>query len=282
MKIKQLIQSKYILWFIAYLLFSTLLLGFDPAAFVLMLSFYLICSLFAIFSDSIRRSYLAARKPMIKEELEVSYLYEEVLQETKKRCNELENVELFIIKGQGLKVEAIGRKTIVISKLAMESFSEDELKGLFASELGRIASYDVLINTFVSHGNFIFSVAVYFANLLLSQETAQKEKNLQKQVVYKQMGCSFVFMKMFYYLFKGFFYVLIYIGCLVGSIPQIVGGKERIYQADKFASDIGYNEELRQALYILEKLNISSITNKLKPELAERIARLEVLERSVS
>lgn len=222
---------------------------------------------------------MQAREPMTEEDENLLSIYEEVYEETRNKFPSL-NTKLYIVKNEGFKIQAISKKTIVISKLAIETFDDTELRGLLAHEFGRIIYNDVKVNQFVSYGNLLFSYAIYLANYIYDKQKKSKEKNTNTKVVYKKKneGISiFQVLKVIVLFICSLIFGLLCFTSLIGSIPLLVNIKSRIYKADEFACSLGYSEELKQALYILDKLEI--VNNQvMKVDYAYRIAKIEKFE----
>ena len=75
----------------------------------------------------------------------------------------------------------------------------------------------------------------------------------------------------------------VYLILLVGTLVLSGNSRKRELEADRFAFELGYGEELKTALYLLQKLSLSSNTSlieKMKeghPRVSKRIAILESL-----
>lgn len=62
---------------------------------------------------------------------------------------------------------ALGRRTVAVTKGAMQTFSEDELKAIVAHEVGHIVHGDTIASIYAVVGNGILSVFVMLARLCL-------------------------------------------------------------------------------------------------------------------
>lgn len=262
-------KTQYIICLILYFFLTFFILGFDLFSFIITILLYSVGLYLILQGDSLFRYGMGARKLMTEEDENLKYIYQEVYETAREQIPGLKPIELYIVKGQGLKIEAITPHTMIISQLAIESFSEDELTALFASEFGRIAVQDVLIHSFVNYGNGIFSFALFLKTLIMNQKKEQKDNT----TIYKKMGCTFAFLQIFGSICTAILSFL----CLIGSIPDIIGRK-RVFQADEYASRMGYSTELKEALYLLNKLSIANDSTHTLVDFAERIAKLEVLE----
>ncbi len=176
-------------------------------------------------------------------------------------------IKPYIVDSMEVNAFIIGRNTLVITRGAIETFNDEELKGVMAHEFGHINHYDGQITLLVTFCTTIF--------------------------LWLFIGASFVF-RLLEKLFENNF-----IGDLLGIIRQVFesvvkfvlfiwtliisgGSRNKEYKADMYTKSIGYGEQLKSALYILYDMEISDkkgLMQNLKrthPILAYRIERLEI------
>jgi len=199
-------------------------------------------------------------------------LFEEVYQDALEQTPSLsKHIRLYISEEKTINAYAMGRKTIVLTRGAIETFHRDEIKGILAHEFGHMVNGDTKALLMSVIGNSIFSiiilacrVAMWLINFLLSAVT---EENFAFRIVY------FVFRLAFDYSVMAFVFV--------GNVIFSLNSRHSEYLADDYAFQIGYGEGLKQGLYLLSKLDIGgsrSIKDSLlvsHPHIPARIQRLE-------
>lgn len=164
---------------------------------------------------------------------------------------------------------AIGRNTIAVTAGAIQTLTPDQIKGIMAHEVGHIANGHTKALLLNVVGNGIFTIFVMFFRLVLAilQTLSQLFKG----------GLFYLIFTISKALFNTAFIVFMYLGQIILAINS----RENEYQADSFALEIGYGEELVSALYLLQKISMNyqpTLSERLKsshPHIAKRIHRLE-------
>jgi len=266
----------YLTWLAFYLFVSWLVLGSDlQSLWITVLLYAVSISIALTGGEYILRYIQGLRRLMTREEHEtLGEIFKEVYQEAKEKYNGLNSeIELFISDKMIVNAFAMGRKTIVLTKGAITTFSRDELKGILAHEFGHHANGDtkaLLLNT-VGNGIFTllviaFRIFMFFATLIMN--------------AFDESGIMNMIMKFFRWVFD----VMILILLGLGDILLALNSRKSEFWADRFASDVGFNAELIDALKILEKITTPSDVSLLErlqashPHLAERVARLEGMQ----
>ena len=186
------------------------------------------------------------------------------------------NIKLYVLETMTVNAFAIGRKTIAVTRGAINTFSRDELKGILSHEFGHMANGDTKALLFNVVGNGFFSIIVlilrfimlFIQNLML----ALTKKNLIMIIfAFVSFVCRlFVDISIFTFIFSG-------------NIILALNSRYCESLADEFAFQIGYGFELKEALYLLNKISMSSkatIKERLMsshPHTTSRIERLETL-----
>lgn len=175
-------------------------------------------------------------------------------------------IKPYIVDSMEVNAFIIGRNTLVVTRGAIETFNDEELKGVMAHEFGHINHYDGQITLLVTFCTTIFLwafIAVSFVFRLL-------EKLFENNII----GDIFGIVRQVFELVVKF---VLFIWTLIIS----GGSRRKEYKADMYAKSIGYGEQLKSALYVLYDMEISDkkgLMQNLKrthPILAYRIEKLE-------
>lgn len=160
----------------------------------------------------------------------------------------------------------IGRNTLVITRGAIETFNDEELKGIIAHEFGHLNNFDGQIALLIKFCTTIFLWIFIAVSLIF--------KLLEKSFENSFIGDLFGMVRQ---LLEGVVKFVLFIWTLIIS----GGSRRKEYNADMYAKSIGYGEQLKCALYIMYDMEISDkkgLMQNLKrthPILAYRIERLE-------
>ncbi|MDE6021613.1 MAG: M48 family metalloprotease [Ruminococcus sp.] len=185
------------------------------------------------------------------------------------------DMEICIIDSLAVNACAMGRHTVAVTRGAVETFTENELKGVLLHEIGHIAHGDtqaILLNLI---GNGLFSVGVIFIKLLLLL------LNLLLPPLFNDRKGVIVFITSF---IRFILNALLFAVTLTSNIVLAVNSRGNEYRADRFAFEIGYGEDLINALYLLQKMSLGKkmkLVQRMQashPHIAKRIGRLEYLE----
>ena len=265
----------YFVWVIIYFLLAWSILGADWDSFVLVFILYGISISIALspLGETMLRFIEKVRPLSTKEEKEYLLpIFEEVYENAKEKDQKLNNnIRLYIIDNMYVNAFAIGRKTIAVTKGAVQTFSQDELKGVIAHEFGHLSNGDTKALLLSTIGNGIFSVLIFVLRIIM----------LITEVVFSLTRIPFL--DVFAVLARFLFDIGVIIFSYVSEILLSVNSRQNELWADKFAFEIGYGEELVSSLYILQKI---SLPNNLKlldrlrashPNTAKRIEQLENL-----
>lgn len=191
----------------------------------------------------------------------------------------LPEIKVYTVDSLVVNAYAIGRHTIAVTRGAMETFSEDELKSVIAHEIGHILyghTTALLLNII---GNGVFSVFVIVAKCVLSVLDL-----LQTPFEGKTKGISYLFLSLFRFLFN----IVLFVFMFLGNVILSLNSRNNEYQADEFAHQIGYGENLIESLYLLQKMSLGEEMNLVEhmtsshPLLAKRIGQLETLQEQES
>lgn len=202
-------------------------------------------------------------------------LFDEVCILAKKNNkNKLPHIEICVIDNMTVNAMALGRHTIAVTKGAMNTFTEDELKAVIAHEIAHILYGNTIASLYVLIGNGVFSVLVLFARVCLFLIDWLKSAFVGKR------GLISFFLSLLQLLFE------LNILTLNFGLQVILTANQRKseFQADRFSYSIGYDTDMIEALYLLEKISLgdnSSIIQKMTashPRITLRIKKLEELD----
>lgn len=95
-------------------------------------------------------------------------LFDEVCISAKKNNkNRLPHLEICVIDNMTVNAIALGRHTVAVTKGAINTFTEDELKAVIAHEIAHILYGNTIASLYVLIGNGIFSVIALFIKVCL-------------------------------------------------------------------------------------------------------------------
>ena len=228
-----------------------------------------------LFGDMILRTLESIRPIETEEEKEYLIpLFEELCEEVKEAFPKMKKTRLYIIDNQAVNAKAVGLRTIAVTQGAIRTFSREELKAILAHEIGHIYygnSMAIMLNTI---GNGIFSVFILlFRFILLVLDF------LQAPFEHQTKGIIHIILDFIGWIITSLQFVFLFVGNLI-----LMGNSRGAeYKADEFAYMAGYGMELKQGLYMLQKM---TLTDQLKivermqashPRVSRRIMKLEQL-----
>ena len=257
-----------------YLLVSAIILGGKPINWLFCIVLYAV-SLGVVFSpvgETILKIVENIRPLCTKREKEyLMPIFEEAYAEAKEHNPELK-LELCVIDQMYVNACSLGRHTIAVTKGAMETFSEDELKAIISHEIGHIANKDTITSLYLLVGEGFFSIVILFVKLFV---------NLLEIVTYSLTRNGFLrFIASF---LRFLFQIALYVFTFLINFITAISNRGSEFRADAYAHKLGYGQEMTDALYLLEKINLSdksTIITKLlanHPIIPLRIMQLERL-----
>jgi heat shock protein HtpX len=197
-------------------------------------------------------------------------LFEDVYAEARKIYPNLtKDIEICIVDAMYINAFALGRKTVAVTRGAVDSLSEEELSGFISHELGHIANGDTKALLLTTVGNGIFTVFILIMQLII---------NIMSGMFARGGIAGFVAG-----LIKSLFNISLFFFFYIGQFILAINSRKNEYRADEFAYEIGYGDNLVEALYLLQGMCISDnakIVDRLKashPHIAKRIGRLETI-----
>lgn len=262
----------YVVWFLFYFIVSVALLGSSFGAFILTSILYVISLTIALspLGEMILRFFEKVRPLYTKREQEYLIpLFEDVYDSAKEVVPDLPEIEICIIDTMAVNALALGRNTIAVTKGAVETFSEEELKAVIAHEIAHIINGDTIATLLTVIGNGIFTILVLASKIILRWiDSIQHPKSFGKltttiaRMIF--VACIFVFM-------------------FVGNFIVSINSRKSEHRADEFAYELEYGEELVEALYIIQQISLEDNSDTVArltashPHIAKRIGTIETL-----
>lgn len=260
-----------------YYVISSLLLGGTAKSFLIVLIVYAVSLLIGFSPLGEKLLRLLNRVRPLETNRETEYLqplFEEVYAHAKEKHKRLRTIEIGIIDNMTVNAMALGRKTIAVTKGAMQTFTEEELKAVMAHEVAHLIHGDTMATMYAIIGNGILSVFVLVARLfLLLLDWVQNALNGKRS-----------FLAVFMFLLRLYFEFSIWMLNFGLQVILSVNSRKNELQADLFSYAIGYDTDMIEALYLLEKISLgdnSSLIQKMiasHPRITLRIKHLEELD----
>ncbi len=272
-------NKKLFWWFIIVLLLNSTqqisLITYKPIYSIIGILFQFIMQAFFIlfccsnFVERILRKCESVRRVATKTEKERLYsLFQEVYQKALSENSLIgKDVRLYIVDSMEINAFIIGRNTLVLTRGALKMLNDDELKGIMAHEFGHLSNFDGVITILINFCTTIYLLFFAIINVLLTYLEREFNNTLFSSL------CGIV--NQIIQLPVKILYLI--------SILFISGGSRKSeYRADYYACKLGYQEQLKRALYKLYNIQVSDrkrglIENleRTHPMLAYRIERFE-------
>ncbi len=275
----------YILWFIFYLFISywfliELNLSEGTAFFICVVIYTASVFIAFTFGEAILKFIKSVRPVETKREKDyIIPLFNEVFEHAKTAYPELPEIKPYIVDSMSINAFAVGSHTVAITKGAIDVFNEEELQGIILHEIAHIKNGNTKAELLNKIGNGFIAVVVVIINalfLILDFFFKNLDDNDTKHL-------SGLFRALFFCIRLSvniFMLALLF----VGNILLSGNSRKNEFTADKFAFDLGYGEGLKNALYLMQKLSLSSKTSLVDkmqqkhPRVSKRIAKLEEME----
>ncbi|MCM1114259.1 MAG: M48 family metalloprotease [Clostridium sp.] len=268
----------YIFWSIVNFFLTFFILGANWGSFILCIFIYAISLTIALspLGEQILRLINGVRRLYTRREKDYLVpLFEEICEDVKEQHPNLPDLEICIIDSLTVNACAMGRHTIAVTRGAVETFTEDELKGVLLHEIGHIVHGDTKATLLNLIGNGLFSIGVIFIKLILLIFDL-----LLLPLFNETKGITVLITSFIRFIFN----ILLFAFTLTGNIILSINSRGNEYSADYFAYKMAYGEELISALYLLQKMSLGEnmkLVQRMQashPHIAKRIGRLEHLE----
>lgn len=196
-------------------------------------------------------------------------LFQEALARAKKINPSIpDDVQLFMSNDKTPNAFATGRKTICLTKGFLD-YTDEQIKAIFAHELGHLAHKDTDLILIIAVGNFIvtaifiiYRIIVYITGIII----AFANNSLSSVVVSLLIDVVLV--------------AMMWIWTKIGIMLVMHSSRQNEFQADEFAFNCGYGDSLAETLDSLEEGNEKGLWANLAsshPDIDDRIARLQEL-----
>lgn len=243
----------------------------EPAKMILFIHAISIVFFFGKIYESILIAFVhGARKIMMEDEFYILELFQEVYDEAIKEKPKIsKKIKLFIIDSMNIEAYAFSN-TILITKGAINTLSNDEIKGVLAHEFGHLSNLFQKLLLFVKASLFFGSLLITIYKFL--------RKNIDIAIEGKNDIYSVTVQSSFFIVD-----ILFAIPIFIFQFFFAIGRRENEYYADEFAFTIGYGEELKSVLKIIYQMELTkklSVMDRLMnshPLTPERIANIETL-----
>ncbi len=275
-------NKRLIYWFIISLLINSVecfglviskpFYGINGILFKAIIQILLIFFFCSDFIECILRKCENVRRVATKTEKERLYsLFQEVYQKALSENSLIgKDVRLYIVDSMEINAFVIGRNTLAITRGALKMLNDDELKGIMAHEFGHLSNFDGVITILINFCTIIYLCAFVITSFILSY--------LQSVLNGKWLGLIGELCGIINTLIKLPVIIIYHAFLLIIS----GGSRKSEYRADYYACKLGYQEQLKSALYKLYNMQISDKKRTLienlernHPILAYRIERLE-------
>jgi heat shock protein HtpX len=198
-------------------------------------------------------------------------LFDEVYENAKRHYPHLGKIEICVIDKMTVNACALGTSTIAVTKGAIETFNEEELKAIIAHEIAHILYLDTIAILYALVGNGLFT-ALVLANKLILILIEKVDTAIGKSFFGLMVGITRIFFEAGIFLFM-----------LIMNFAIAINSRKNEFRADHYACWIGYGHEMVEALYLLEKISLGDNSNTISrltashPRITARIQRLEAM-----
>ncbi len=235
---------------------------------VLICDFVLIAFISSNIAESILRYANSVRRVATDTEKErLIPLFNEVYTQAFRNNKHIgRKIKPYIVDSMEVNAFIIGRNTLTVTRGAIETFSDEELKGVMAHEFGHLNNFDGQITLLIEFCTTAFLwlfIGISFIFRFL-------EGLFQNNIIGDIFG-----------IVRQIFELVVKFVLFVWTLIISGGNRKKEYKADMYAKKLGYGEQLKNALYILYDMEISDKRGLIKnlkrthPILAYRIENLE-------
>ena len=262
----------YLIGSFLYFLLAVAMLGGIWQAFWICLLLYAASMGLAVspLGESLMRILNHIRPVETRQEREYLFpLFEDVYQTAKENFSGLGYIDLYIQDTMAVNACAVDSHTIAVTKGAIETFSEDELKGILFHEIAHIYYGHTTMSILAIIGNGFFSIFVLIARILMVFLDALSRSS--------ESGIGHFIVSLCRLILD----MTVFVFTLLFNIIFAINSRDGEYLADKFAHANGYGQELVDALYILQRMSLGDNANLIArmtashPRISKRIMNLE-------
>jgi peptidase M48 ste24p len=264
----------YLVCSLFYYVISSLLLGGTEKSFLIVFTVYAVSLIigFSPLGEKLLRLLNRVRPLETKRETEyLQPLFDEVYEHAKEKYKRLRKIEICVVDNMTVNAMALCRRTIAVTKGAMQTFTEDEIKAVIGHEIAHLVHGDTMASIYAIVGNGILSVFVLVARLFL----------LLLDWVQSAITGKYSIFSALMLILRIYFEFCIWFLNFGLQVILSVNSRKNEFKADLFSYSIGYDTDMIEALYLLEKISLgdnSSIIQKMiasHPRITLRIKHLE-------
>lgn len=176
------------------------------------------------------------------------------------------NIKIYIIDTIEINACVVGHNTLAVTRGALKSMTDEEIKGMIAHEFGHLINGDGVITILLK-----FCTSAFLWAFILISAAFLLIKNIFE---HKFLNDFFNFLHWLFMLSVNL--VVLFFSILIGG-----SSRKREYRADAVACELGYSQELKGALYKLYNMELTSEKGLIKhlqrthPFTAYRIEQIE-------
>lgn len=257
----------FIFLFVSFICFEAL-----PFSFIRNLLIF-ICVIIVLLSPAaetlLRKFYDVRHVATSKEKARLNPIFDEVYKRVRENNRFMsDNIELFLIDTTKIESFALCKNTIVLSRGALETFDDQQLKAILVHEFAHLIKGDAQVKSLIYFGTSVFTTGAVIAYKLI-------------EWIYSTLGDGFVsaILKLVNLAIYGFLTITVNLLCLI-----VTGSDRRLeYRADAYTVNLGYGKAMIDGLYITQSLEISDRQKFVRrvmeshPRTAYRVEKLEEL-----
>lgn len=166
-------------------------------------------------------------------------LFYEVYKKAKTNAPNLpDGIKVFICEDEEANAFATGRQTICVTKGFLDNYSDEQIKGALAHEFGHLAHNDTDITLAVAIGNIIVTVIFYVMYFIMILANA-----FLSAIADENGGWGWLF-DINNWIMKWSFALFMWIWTKMGLLICNISNRRQEYDADKFALECGYGDQL--------------------------------------
>ncbi|MBS5084074.1 MAG: M48 family metalloprotease [Clostridiales bacterium] len=257
----------FIFLFVSFICFQALPFGFIKNIIIF------VCVIVFLLSPAaetlLRKFYDVRHVATSKEKARLNPIFDEVYKRVRENNRFMsDNIELFLIDTTKIESFALCKNTIELSRGALETFDDQQLKAILAHEFAHLIKGDAQVKSLIYFGTSIFTTGAVIAYKVI-------------EWIYSTLGDGFIssILKLLNLAIYGFLTITVKLLCFV-----VAGSDRKLeYKADAYTQQLGYGKAMVDGLYItltleiLDKKKFSKRVMESHPRTAYRIEQLEEL-----
>lgn len=241
-------------WLTGALMGAVVTLGLTPAA------------------DTLLRLSYGFRKPLKDEGDKLQRLFEDVCYAAKVEPGKF---KVYVMDDLNPNACALGYNQIAVTRGLLKTFSDNEIKGILAHEMGHLHYGDTIRN------RVFITVSILGQISLFGYHCLSGIFSMLSKIPIPLLNLFFFLMSLFFSFVTWFMQLLLVLPLGVGAM---FGVRQNEYRADRYALEIGQGEGLYSALYrFLDSDNVKpsgflAILHRSHPDTGKRIHKIEQMQ----